>query len=123
MSIFVNASRSGLRRQVDYLRKSRPPDEDARIKAKKIITQRCKREGKRWGLRKMSRRVIYCCIRSDTRQVIQQAIAAGIKNVWMQPGAEDDQASQAAREAGLNVIDDGSCVLVLLAIEARKPRD
>jgi uncharacterized protein len=58
-----------------------------------------------------------------TRLVIQQAIAAGIKNVWMQPGAEDDQASQAARDAGLNVIDDGSCVLVLLAIEARKPRN
>ena len=25
-----------------------------------------------------------------TRLVIQQAIAAGVKNVWMQPGAEDD---------------------------------
>ena len=55
-----------------------------------------------------------------TRLVIKQAIAAGVKNIWMQPGAEDDQASQAAREAGLNVIDDGSCVLVLLAIEGRK---
>jgi uncharacterized protein len=54
-----------------------------------------------------------------TRQVIQQAIAAGIKNVWMQPGAEDEEASQAAREAGLNVIDDGSCILVLLARENR----
>ena len=59
---------------------------------------------------------------SVTRQVIQKAIAVGVKNIWMQPGAEDDQASQAARDAGLNVIDDGSCVLVLLAIEARKPR-
>lgn len=58
---------------------------------------------------------------SVTRQVIQKAIAVGVKNIWMQPGAEDDQASQAARDAGLNVIDDGSCVLVLLAIEARKP--
>ena len=55
-----------------------------------------------------------------TRQVIQQAMAAGVKNIWMQPGAEDDQSSQAAREAGLTIIDDGSCVLVLLAIEARK---
>ena len=55
-----------------------------------------------------------------TREVIQQAIAAGVKNIRMQPGAEDDKASQAAREAGLKVIDDGSCVLVLLAIEARK---
>lgn len=54
-----------------------------------------------------------------TRQVIQQAITAGVKNVWLQPGAEDDQACQAAREAGLNVIDDGSCILVLLARKNR----
>jgi uncharacterized protein len=54
-----------------------------------------------------------------TRLVIQQAIAAGVENVWMQPGAEDDQACNAAREAGLNVIDDGSCILVLLARENR----
>jgi predicted CoA-binding protein len=52
-----------------------------------------------------------------TRQVIQQAIAAGVKNIWMQPGAEDSQGSQLAREAGLNVIDDGSCVLVSIALE------
>ena len=55
-----------------------------------------------------------------TRDVIQQAIVAGVKNIWMQPGAEDSKGSQAAWDAGLNVIDDGSCVLVLLAIEARK---
>jgi predicted CoA-binding protein len=52
-----------------------------------------------------------------TREVIQQAIAAGVKNIWMQPGAEDSSGSQDAREAGLNVIDDGSCILVLLSIE------
>lgn len=50
-----------------------------------------------------------------TRQVVQDAIEAGVKHIWMQPGAEDAQASQAARQAGINVIDDGSCVLVLLA--------
>jgi len=55
-----------------------------------------------------------------TREVIQQAIVAGVENIWMQPGAEDAKGSQAARDAGLNVIDDGSCVLVLLAIEAKK---
>jgi uncharacterized protein len=54
---------------------------------------------------------------SITREVVQQAIAVGVKNLWMQPGAEDPQASQAARKAGLNVIDDGSCILVLLARE------
>lgn len=52
-----------------------------------------------------------------TRQVVAQAIAAGVKNIWMQPGAEEHQASQAARKAGINVIDDGSCILVLWATE------
>jgi predicted CoA-binding protein len=40
----------------------------------------------------------------------------------MQPGAEDDQASAEARAAGLNVIDDGSCILVSLSIERSKRR-
>lgn len=50
-----------------------------------------------------------------TQQVIADAIAAGVKHIWMQPGAEHAQASESAREAGINVIDDGSCILVLLA--------
>ncbi len=52
-----------------------------------------------------------------TRKVVAEAIAAGVKHIWMQPGAEDEQASETAREAGINVIDDGSCILVLLARE------
>ncbi len=52
-----------------------------------------------------------------TRQVVIEAIAAGVRNIWMQPGAEDEKASASAREAGINVIDDGACVLVLLARE------
>ena len=55
-----------------------------------------------------------------TRLIVDQAIAAGVKHIWMQPGAEDSQASQLARKAGLNVIDDGSCILVQLALEATK---
>ena len=54
-----------------------------------------------------------------TRQVIAQAIQAGVKNIWMQPGAEDELASELARQAGLVVIDDGSCILVSLATEKR----
>ena len=49
-----------------------------------------------------------------TRKVVAEAIEAGVKHIWMQPGAEDAQASQAARAAGINVIDDGSCILILL---------
>ena len=49
-----------------------------------------------------------------TEQVVQQAIAKGIRNIWMQPGAESAQAVQACEEAGINVIADGSCLLVVL---------
>lgn len=49
-----------------------------------------------------------------TRQVVAEAVAAGVKNIWMQPGAGDAEASSAARAAGINVIDDGRCVLVEL---------
>jgi predicted CoA-binding protein len=52
-----------------------------------------------------------------TRAVVADAIAAGVKNIWMQPGAEEESASLSAREAGIRVIDDGACVLVLLARE------
>lgn len=52
-----------------------------------------------------------------TRQVVADAIAAGVKHIWMQPGAEDEQASASARKAGITVIDDGSCILVLLALQ------
>ena len=51
-----------------------------------------------------------------TRKVVDEAIRVGVRHVWMQPGAEDAQASQAARDAGLDVIDDGSCVLVSLSL-------
>jgi predicted CoA-binding protein len=49
-----------------------------------------------------------------TERVIEDAIRRGIRNVWMQPGAESEQAVSIARAAGLNVIADGSCVLVAL---------
>lgn len=49
-----------------------------------------------------------------TEQVIAQAIARGIRNIWMQPGAESAQAVAACGIAGINVIADGSCLLVVL---------
>ena len=48
---------------------------------------------------------------SDGRQFVEQAIARGIRNVWMQPGAESSLAVKACEEAGINVIADGSCAL------------
>lgn len=49
-----------------------------------------------------------------TEKVVEQAIARGIRNVWMQPGAESDAAVQKCVESGVNVIADGSCILVVL---------
>jgi predicted CoA-binding protein len=49
-----------------------------------------------------------------TDRVVEQAIARGIKHLWMQPGAQSATAVAAAEAAGLNVIADGSCVLVVM---------
>jgi predicted CoA-binding protein len=49
-----------------------------------------------------------------TERVVNDALRLGIKNIWMQPGAESDSAIQAAEAAGANVIAHGPCVLVSL---------
>ena len=49
-----------------------------------------------------------------TYEVVEQAIEKSIRNVWMQPGAESPEAIKLAEENGLNVIADGSCVLVVM---------
>jgi predicted CoA-binding protein len=54
-----------------------------------------------------------------TERIVADAIARGIDNVWMQPGAESAASVEACREAGINVIADGSCVLVVLGYRER----
>ena len=49
-----------------------------------------------------------------TEQVVEQAAKKGIRNVWMQPGAESPRAVDFCRARGINVIADGSCILVVL---------
>ena len=49
-----------------------------------------------------------------TEKVVEEAIASGIKNIWMQPGAESQAAVDRCLEAGVNVIADHSCLLVVL---------
>jgi predicted CoA-binding protein len=49
-----------------------------------------------------------------TETVVEVAIELGIEHLWMQPGAESPAAVARAEEAGLNVIADGSCLLVVL---------
>ena len=51
---------------------------------------------------------------SVTEVVVREAVAKGIQNIWMQPGAESAVAVAYARAHGVNVIADGSCVLVEL---------
>ncbi len=49
-----------------------------------------------------------------TEKIVEQATAKGIKNIWMQPGAESPVAVEYCKEQGINVIADGSCLLVVL---------
>lgn len=49
-----------------------------------------------------------------TERIVEDAIAGGVKNIWMQPGAESRSAIQKAKEAGINVIAGGPCLLVVL---------
>ena len=49
-----------------------------------------------------------------TARLVPLALEKGIKNIWMQPGAEHPEAVALCRERGINVIADGSCVLVVL---------
>ena len=49
-----------------------------------------------------------------TEAVVDAALARGIKQLWMQPGAESPAAIERAEAAGANVIHGGPCALVLL---------
>ncbi len=49
-----------------------------------------------------------------TEKVVDMAIRHGIENIWMQPGAESPVAVALCRDHNINVIADGSCVLVVL---------
>lgn len=49
-----------------------------------------------------------------TLKLVPLAVAQGIKNIWMQPGAEHPDAVALCRAQGINVIADGSCALVVL---------
>jgi len=49
-----------------------------------------------------------------TEQVVREAAAAGVKHIWMQPGAESDAAIATAESLGMNVIAGGPCVLVVM---------
>jgi len=49
-----------------------------------------------------------------TERIVEDAIAAGITRLWMQPGAEHPRAIRRAKDAGASVIYGGPCLLVEL---------
>jgi predicted CoA-binding protein len=51
---------------------------------------------------------------SVTERVVEAAARRGIENVWMQPGAESQAAVELCQRNGINVIGDGTCILVVL---------
>ena len=58
---------------------------------------------------------------SVTESVVEEAIQAGVKNLWMQPGAESIAAVEKADKAGINVIHGGPCLLVTLGYHEAQP--
>lgn len=52
-----------------------------------------------------------------TEKIVKEAIKKGIKNIWMQPGAESDVAIKECEVHGINVIAGGPCILVQLGFE------
>ena len=51
---------------------------------------------------------------SVTLLFVQEAIELGVRSLWVQPGAQHSEAGQLARDAEINVIDDGRCILIAL---------
>lgn len=49
-----------------------------------------------------------------TEKIVEQAIKKGIKNIWMQPGAESEKAITNCLQNKVNIIANGACILVEL---------
>lgn len=52
-----------------------------------------------------------------TEKIVLEAIKVGVKHIWMQPGAESDEAIRRVKEAGLELIAGGPCILVTLGFK------
>jgi len=47
-----------------------------------------------------------------TETAVSECVRLGIRNVWMQPGAESAAAAQQCRAAGIAVVSGGPCIMV-----------
>jgi predicted CoA-binding protein len=56
---------------------------------------------------------------SVTEQIVEEAIGLGIQHIWLQPGAESNDAIEACRNADINLIHSGPCILVVLGYRER----
>ncbi len=54
-----------------------------------------------------------------TERIVEDAHAAGITRLWMQPGAESADAIERCHELGIDVIAGGPCILVELGFRDR----
>lgn len=52
-----------------------------------------------------------------TERIVTEAMQKGIRNVWMQPGAESDKAIQYCVDHQMNIIAGGPCILVVMGYE------
>jgi predicted CoA-binding protein len=49
-----------------------------------------------------------------TDKIVKLALEKGVENLWMQPGAESDEAIALCQNRGANLIYGGTCLLVVL---------
>lgn len=54
-----------------------------------------------------------------TKTVVAQALAAGVRKIWMQPGSEHVDAIRAAQQQGATVVYGGPCIMVVAKTHLR----
>lgn len=54
-----------------------------------------------------------------TKAVVADALAAGVRKIWMQPGSEHAEAIQHAQQAGATVVHGGPCIMVVAKTHLR----
>jgi uncharacterized protein len=54
-----------------------------------------------------------------TENVVEEAILLGVQHIWMQPGVDSQIAVSQCKDAGINLIYGGPCILVVLGFRDR----
>jgi hypothetical protein len=54
-----------------------------------------------------------------TKAVVEQALQAGIRKIWMQPGSEHEEAIRQAETQGATVVHRGPCIMVVAKTHLR----